>query len=142
MPLPGWRNVNEMIAALIPAVSGILDKFVPDADTKNKLAHEIATMSEKHAQEALLAQLEINKAEAASGSLFKGGWRPAVGWVCAIAFAYHFILKDLIIFGASFAGLELPEMPEFDMGTLLTVLGGMLGIGGLRTYEKKSGLTK
>tara|TARA_R100001163_G_scaffold54279_1_gene41644 strand:- start:6675 stop:7103 length:429 start_codon:yes stop_codon:yes gene_type:complete len=142
MPVSGWGDVNKMIAALIPAVSGILDKFVPDADTKNKLAHEIATMSEKHAQEALLAQLEINKAEAASGSLFKGGWRPAVGWVCAIAFAYHFILKDLIIFGASFAGLELPEMPEFDMGTLLTVLGGMLGIGTLRTYEKKSGLTK
>ena len=131
-----------MLQALIPAVSGILDKFVPDADTKNKLAHEIATMSERHAQEALLAQLEINKAEAASGSLFKGGWRPAVGWVCAIAFAYHFILKDLIIFGASFAGLDLPDLPEFDMGTLLTVLGGMLGIGGLRTYEKKSGLTK
>ena len=142
MPVFAWGDVNKMITALIPAVSGILDKFVPDADTKNKLAHEIATMSEKHAQEALLAQLEINKAEAASGSLFKGGWRPAVGWVCAIAFAYHFILKDLIIFGASFAGLELPEMPEFDMGTLLTVLGGMLGIGGLRTYEKKSGLTK
>jgi len=118
-----------MIAALIPAVSGILDKFVPDADTKNKLAHEIATMSERHAQEALLAQLEINKAEAASGSLFKGGWRPAVGWVCAIAFAYHFILKDLIIFGASFAGLDLPDLPEFDLGTLFTVLGGMLGIG-------------
>ena len=131
-----------MIQALIPAVSGILDKFVPDADTKNKLAHEIATMSEKHAQEALLAQLEINKAEAASGSLFKGGWRPAVGWVCAIAFAYHFILKDLIIFGATFAGVDLPEMPEFDMGTLLTVLGGMLGIGSLRTYEKQKGLTK
>ncbi len=142
MPEATGGNVDTMIAALIPAVSGILDKFVPDADTKNKLAHEIATMSERHAQEALLAQLEINKAEAASGSLFKGGWRPAVGWVCAIAFAYHFILKDLIIFGASFAGLELPEMPEFDMGTLLTVLGGMLGIGGLRTYEKKSGLTK
>jgi len=142
MPEIAGGNVNQMIAALIPAVSGILDKFVPDADTKNKLAHEIATMSERHAQEALLAQLAINKAEAASGSLFKGGWRPAVGWVCAIAFAYHFILKDLIIFGASFAGLELPEMPEFDMGTLLTVLGGMLGIGGLRTYEKKSGLTK
>jgi hypothetical protein len=142
MPEATRGNVNKMISALIPAVTGILDKFVPDADTKNKLAHEIATMSERHAQEALLAQLEINKAEAASGSLFKGGWRPAVGWVCAIAFAYHFILKDLIIFGASFAGLELPEMPEFDMGTLLTVLGGMLGIGGLRTYEKKSGLTK
>ena len=90
-------------------------------------------MSERNAEEALIAQLEINKAEAASGSLFKGGWRPAVGWVCAIAFAYHFIPKDFIIFGASFAGLELPEMPEFDMGTLLTVLGGLLVIGGPRT---------
>ena len=131
-----------MIQALIGPVTGLLDKFIEDKDQKNKLAHELATMADQHAQQALLAQLEINKAEAASGSLFKGGWRPAVGWVCAIAFAYHFILKDLIIFGATFAGVDLPEMPEFDMGTLLTVLGGMLGIGGLRTYEKKSGLTK
>ena len=131
-----------MIQALIGPVTGLLDKFIEDKDQKAKLAHEIATMSERHAQEALLAQVEINKAEAASGSLFKGGWRPAVGWVCAIAFAYHFILKDLLVFGASLAGYELPDLPEFDMGTLLTVLGGMLGIGSLRTYEKQKGLTK
>ena len=131
-----------MIQALIGPVTGWLDKFIEDKDQKNKLAHELATMADQHAQQALLAQLEINKAEAASGSLFKGGWRPAVGWVCAIAFAYHFILKDLIIFGATFAGVDLPEMPDFDMGTLLTVLGGMLGIGSLRTYEKQKGLTK
>ena len=131
-----------MIQALIGPVTGLLDKFIEDKDQKNKLAHELATMADQHAQQALLAQLEINKAEAASGSLFKGGWRPAVGWVCAIAFAYHFILKDLIIFGATFAGVDLHEMPEFDMGTLLTVLGGMLGIGSLRTYEKQKGLTK
>ena len=131
-----------MLQALIGPVTGLLDKFIPDADQKAKLAHEIATMSEKHTQEALLAQLEINKAEAQSGSLFKGGWRPAVGWTCAIAFLYHFILKDLIIFGCAIGGVELPELPEFDMGTLLTVLGGMLGIGGLRTYEKQKGLTK
>ena len=132
----------SIVNALIGPVGNILDKFIEDKDQKAKLAHEIATMSEKHAQEAMLAQLEINKAEAASGSIFKGGWRPAVGWVCAIAFAYQFILKDLIIFCASFAGADLPELPEFDMGTLLTVLGGMLGIGGLRTYEKQKGLTK
>ena len=131
-----------MIHALIGPVTGLLDKFIEDKDQKNKLAHELATMADQHAQQALLAQLEINKAAAARGSLFKGGWRPAVGWVCAIAFAYHFILKDLIIFGATFAGVDLPEMPEFDMGTLLTVLGGMLGIGSLRTYEKQKGLTK
>ena len=52
-------------------------------------------MADKHAQQLNLAQIEVNKAEAASGSFFKGGWRPAVGWVCAVAFAYHFILKDL-----------------------------------------------
>ena len=126
-----------MIQALIGPVTGLLDKFIEDKDQKAKLAHDLATMADKHAQQIALAQIEVNKAEAASGSLFKGGWRPAVGWVCAIAFAYHFIIKDLIIFGASFAGAELPELPEFDMGTLLTVLGGMLGIGGLRTYEKQ-----
>jgi hypothetical protein len=131
-----------MLQALIGPVTGLLDKFIPDADEKARIAHELATMSEKHAQQLALAQIEVNKAEAASGSLFKGGWRPAVGWVCAIAFMYHFILKDLIIFGASFAGYQLPELPDFDMGTLLTVLGGMLGIGSLRTYEKQKGLTK
>jgi ABC-type lipopolysaccharide export system ATPase subunit len=144
MELQGFaqRSIVKMIQALIGPVTGLLDKFIEDKDQKNKLAHELATMADQHAQQALLAQLEINKAEAASGSVFKGGWRPAVGWVCAIAFAYHFILKDLIIFGAIFAGVDLPEMPEFDMGTLLTVLGGMLGIGSLRTYEKQKGLTK
>jgi len=131
-----------MLQTLIGPVTGLLDKFIEDKDQKAKLAHDLATMADKHAQQIALAQIEVNKAEAASGSLFKGGWRPAVGWVCAIAFAYHFIVKDLIIFGASFAGAELPELPEFDMGTLLTVLGGMLGIGGLRTYEKQKGITK
>ena len=90
-----------MIQALIGPVTGLLDKFIEDKDQKAKLAHDLATMADKHAQQIALAQIEVNKAEAASGSLFKGGWRPAVGWVCAIAFAYHFIIKDLIIFGAS-----------------------------------------
>ena len=131
-----------MISALIGPVTGLLDKFIPDADEKARIAHELATMGERHAQEALLAQLEINKAEAASGSVFKGGWRPAVGWVCASAFAYHFVLQPILLFVVALTGTELPTLPEFDMSTLLPVLGGMLGIGGLRSYEKKQGLTK
>ena len=131
-----------MLQALIGPVTGLLDKFIPDADEKARIAHELATMSEKHAQQLALSQIEVNKAEAASGSIFKGGWRPAVGWVCVIAFAYHFIVKDLVVFICAASGVELPDLPEFDMGTLLTVLGGMLGIGGLRTYEKQKGLTK
>ena len=132
----------SLISSLIGPVTGILDKVIEDKDQKAKLAHEIATMSDTHAQQALLSQLEINKAEAASGSLFKGGWRPFVGWVCGVAFAYHFVLQPLIVFILTVFGSDIPELPEFDMSTLLTTLGGLLGIGGLRTYEKKSGLTK
>ena len=132
----------SVLTSLVGPVTGLLDKFIEDKDQKAKLAHEIATMGEKHAQEAMLAQLEINKAEAASGSLFKGGWRPFVGWTCGIAFAYHFVLQPLLIFVFAYIGLETPDLPKFDVGTLLPVLGGMLGIGGLRSYEKTKGLTK
>ena len=127
---------------LIQPVSKILDKAIPDQDLKRKLSHEIATMSEKHAQDLALAQIEVNAAEAASGSLFKGGWRPFVGWVCGVAFCYHFILQPVIIFIVALIGMDIPDLPSFEMGTLLTVLGGMLGIGSLRTYEKQKGLTK
>ncbi len=132
----------SLLSSLIEPVSNLLDKAIPDQDLKRKLSHEIATMSEKHAQELALAQIKVNAAEAASGSLFKGGWRPCVGWLCAIAFGYHFVFQPVIIFVVALIGIEIPELPEFDMGTLLTVLGGMLGIGGLRTYEKQKGLTK
>jgi hypothetical protein len=131
-----------MLNNLIGPVTGLLDKFVEDKDQKAALAHEIATMSEKHAQELAKGQLEVNKAEAASGSVFKGGWRPAIGWVCASAFAYHFVLQPLIVFGVLTAGVDLPPLPEFDMASLMTVMMGMLGLGGLRTYEKQRGITK
>ena len=132
----------SLLNTLIGPATQLLDKFVEDKDQKAKLAHELATMADIHAQQAMRAQLEINKAEAASGSLFKGGWRPAVGWICAIAFAYHFVLQPLIIFVVAIVGVDIPNLPEFQMNTLLTVLGGLLGIGGLRTYEKQKGLTK
>jgi hypothetical protein len=131
-----------MIQSLIGPVTGLLDKFIEDKDQKAKLAHEIATMGEKHAQQLAMSQIEVNKAEAASGSIFKGGWRPFVGWTCGIAFAYHFVLQPFFIFIFAYIGIETPDLPEFDIGTLLPVLGGMLGIGGLRTYEKQKGLTK
>ena len=132
----------SILTSLIGPVTGILDKVIPDKDMKAKLAHELATMADTHAQQALLAQLEINKAEAASGSVFKGGWRPFVGWVCGIALLYHFILSPLILLGITLTGIEIPPIPAFDMGSLMTVLMGMLGLGGLRTYEKQKGLTK
>tara|TARA_R110001592_G_scaffold232762_1_gene490198 strand:- start:195 stop:596 length:402 start_codon:yes stop_codon:yes gene_type:complete len=132
----------SLLNNLIGPVTGILDKVIEDKDQKAKLAHELATMADKLSHEQQLAQIEVNKAEAASGSLFKGGWRPFIGWVCGIAFCYHFVIQPLIIFVVAIVGVDIPDLPEFQMNTLLTVLGGLLGIGGLRTYEKQKGLTK
>ena len=132
----------SLLNSLIGPATQILDKFVEDKAQKAKLAHELATMADRLANEQQLAQIAVNKEEAASGSLFKGGWRPFVGWVCGVAFFYHFVLQPVIIFVVAIIGVNVPDLPEFQMNTLLTVLGGLLGIGGLRTYEKQKGLTK
>lgn len=114
--------------ALIEPISNILDKFVEDKDAKAKLAHEIATMAQRHAQEIAIAQIEVNKVEA-KGSFWQSGWRPAVGWVCVAGFAINFLISPLAAaFGVS--------IPQADTGTMLPVLMGMLGLGSLRTFEK------
>ena len=130
------------LSSLIEPVTGILDKFVEDKDQKAKLAHEISTMADRHAQQLALAQIEVNKAEAASNSVWKGGWRPFVGWVCGTAFAYHFVIQPLAIFGLAAYGMEVPALPDCEMGQLMTVLMGMLGLGGLRSFEKTKGVAR
>jgi len=131
-----------MIQALIGPVTGLLDKFIEDKDAKNAMAHEIATMAERAAHEAAMAQVEVNKAEAQHRSIFVAGWRPFIGWTCGVALAYHFVLAPLIVFGVAWYGAEIPESPTFDMDSLMTVLLGMLGLGGMRTFEKAKGITK
>ena len=87
-----------MLSALIGPVTGLLDKFVEDKDQKNALAHEIATLAEKQAHEAAMAQVATNQAEAKHRSVFVAGWRPFIGWTCGVALAYHFVLTPLILF--------------------------------------------
>tara|TARA_R110002110_G_scaffold203066_1_gene414214 strand:+ start:246 stop:641 length:396 start_codon:yes stop_codon:yes gene_type:complete len=131
-----------LLQSLIGPVTGLLDKFIPDADEKAKLAHEIATMAEKQAHEANMGQLEINKMEAQHRSVFIAGWRPFLGWGLSFAMIWHFVLVPMISFGFAYGGIEAPELPAFDMESLMTVLMGMLGLGGLRTFEKTKGLAK
>ena len=131
-----------MLDLLIGPVTSLLDKFIPDAEEKARLAHDIATLAEKQAHEIALAQIKVNEEEAKSGSIFRGGWRPFIGWTCGIAFGYHFVFQPLIVFFAIVGGIEIPELPEFDMSSLLTVLGGLLGLGSLRTFEKFKGVDK
>jgi hypothetical protein len=131
-----------LLDTLIGPVTSIIDKIVPDKDQAAKLAHEIATMSEKMANEQMLAQLEVNKAEAASGSLFKGGWRPAIGWICGLALFWSFILQPFLVFFLLVFGVDLPPLPEVGTADLMPILLGMLGLGGLRSYEKIQKVTK
>jgi|TARA_R100001198_G_scaffold34006_1_gene18393 hypothetical protein len=118
----------SIVNALIGPVSGLLDKFIEDKDQKNALAHEIATMSERHAHEALKGQLEINKVEAAHKSLFVAGWRPAIGWVCMLGLLYNTIIANVLSIWV--------EVPEVDTTLLVPVMMGMLGLGAMRSYEK------
>ena len=126
-----------MIDKLIGPITSIVDKFVVDKDLKMQLQHELETALHS----ANLAQLEVNKAEAAHKSIFVAGWRPFVGWVCGVALAYHFILAPLLQFGFALGGIE-QDLPEFEFGQLSTVLMGMLGLGGLRTFEKMKGVSR
>ena len=118
----------SIVNALIGPVSGLLDKFIEDKDQKNALAHEIATMSERHAHEALKGQLEINKVEAAHKSLFVAGWRPAIGWGCMLGLLYNTIIANVLSIWI--------EVPEVDTTLLVPVMMGMLGLGAMRSYEK------
>ena len=131
-----------MIQALIGPVTGLLDKFIEDKDQKNKLAHELATMADNHAQELAKGQLAINKTEAAHRSLFVAGWRPFIGWTCGVALMAHFVLFPATDFVVAYMGYDIPPMHAFDMASLMTVLLGMLGLGGMRSFEKMKGVSK
>jgi hypothetical protein len=130
-----------MLDLLIGPVTSLLDKFIEDKDQKAKLAHEIATLAEKQAHESLMGQLDINKEEAKHRSVFIAGWRPFVGWTCGLALLYHYLIQPILIFAFTAYGITI-DLPEFDMASLLTVLMGMLGLGGLRTFEKFKGVAK
>lgn len=123
-----------MWQSLIQPVSGLLDKFIEDKDQKARLAHEIGTMAERHAQQIALAQIEVNKAEA-KGNWFQSSWRPATAWVCVAGFAVNFLISPLAVpFGIN--------IPQADTSTMLPVLMGMLGLGSMRTVERVKGVGK
>ena len=126
------------IASIIAGpIAGILDKFIPDKDEANRLAFEIATMAEKQAHEQILAQVEVNKTEAASPSIFVSGWRPFIGWVCGLAMAFNYVALPIL---ESFDVVE--GVAPLDLEVMMPVLLGMLGLGGMRSYEKRNGVAR
>jgi hypothetical protein len=139
--MPAWLE-------LIPAISTLLDRIIPDPIAREKAKIEL--MNAERAQDleafklAISAdqlQTSINQQEAASTDRFVAGWRPFIGWVCGFAFAYHFIAQPLLAFLIANAGHSV-ILPSFNIDQLSTVLMGMLGLGGLRTIEKVKNAAK
>tara|TARA_R100001440_G_scaffold31689_1_gene50314 strand:- start:99 stop:488 length:390 start_codon:yes stop_codon:yes gene_type:complete len=129
-----------MIQALIAPATKLLGKFIEDKDTKNKIAFELSTMAEKHAQQLALAQIKVNEQEA-KGNWFQSSWRPLIGWICGLSLAINYLVSPIC------AGFGI-NVPQADMSVMMPLLLGMLGIGGLRSFEKvkkvdtKKGISK
>lgn len=134
-----------MWTALIPLIGTIVEKVIPDpqaaADAKLRVM-ELAQKGELAVLDAdlklAIGQIEVNKAEATT-DMFRGGWRPAVGWICAAGLAYQFILQPVLPWLVALFGAQVPPLPAIDNETLMVLLTGMLGLSGLRTFERVKG---
>tara|TARA_R100000005_G_C4944589_1_gene167654 strand:+ start:461 stop:841 length:381 start_codon:yes stop_codon:yes gene_type:complete len=116
------------LLSLIGPATKLIGKFVKDKDLQQKLSHDIATMAEKHAQQLALQQIEVNKAEA-KGNWFQSSWRPLIGWICGLSLAINYMVSPIM---AGFGVI----IPQADMSVMMPLLFGMLGISGLRSFDK------
>ena len=131
---------------ILPAVIPLLDKILPDPAQKEAAKLKVLELAQAGELAALnadmqlaLGQMEINKAEA-STDLFRGGWRPAVGWTCVAGLVYQFLLMPILPWVVQLSGGSVPPLPAIDNETLMVLLTGMLGLGGLRSFEKVKGI--
>jgi len=123
-----------MLEQLIAPVTSLLDKWIPDATEKQKIAYELSTLSERHAQELAVAQIKLNTAEA-KGNWFQSSWRPLCGYICVASLAVNFLISPMA------AGFGI-DIPQADGGTLMPILGGLLGLGSMRSAERIKGVGK
>ena len=130
---------GEGLAQPVEAIGNVLDKlFTSDGEKLDKQA-----VLARLAQQPHLAQIELNKVEAQHRTVFVAGWRPFVGWVCGVALAWHFILFDLLNWVTLNFFPHVTQLPELTgTDTLITVLVALLGLGGMRTFEKFAGRAK
>jgi len=131
-----------MVLPLIPILgfaTTLIERLIPDKQAQAKAKLELIKLEQEGELSKIQGQLQINMKEAQSSSIFVAGWRPFVGWTCGSAFAYNFVLQPFLIFGFTMSGYPVPILPSLDMGILLAVLGGMLGIGSMRSFDKLKG---
>lgn len=113
----------------------VLDKFIPDPAAKAEAEAALRQSLQQWDEQ----QNKVNAIEAQSNSLFVAGWRPCVGWVCCAALAWTYIAQPMLAFALAQMGY-LTVLPRLDMGEMMPILLGMLGLGGLRSWEKTKGV--
>ena len=118
----------------------LIDRWFPDKEKAAQAEMEFFRLAQEGDLKVALAQLEVNAREAQNPSLFVSGWRPAVGWGCALGFVYTAIAQPMLVWFADIAQVAHPPAVNSDL--LLSVLGALLGIGGLRTLEKIRGVAR
>ena len=134
--------IASLVSAILPGVTDIIGRFLPeDKEARAKAEREIEQQLSTHLARIDIAQLEVNKEEAKSRNIFIAGWRPFIGWTCGLALCWTYILQPIAQFVLAQTG-HLIDLPGLDMSTMMPVLLGMLGLGGLRTWEKQRGVTK
>lgn len=130
-----------IVTALLPMLGTILDRVIPDKAASEKAKLEMQAALLDAAVKGDLGQMEINKAEAAHQSVFVAGWRPAVGWICASALAYSYIVVPLVGTVLTLMGKPVLKLPVLD-ANLWELMAGMLGMGALRSWDKAQALKK
>ena len=125
----------DPVTALLDIGGKVIDKVWPDPVQAANAKFELFKLQQSGELQQLAGQMEINKVEAANPSLFVSGWRPFIGWVCGLGLLYQFLLYPALVG-------YLTKLQALDIGTLLTLLTGMLGLGALRTQEKLGGVAK
>lgn len=129
----------DPVSIILDIGSKVIDRIWPDPAAAASAKLELFKMQQSGELAAMTGQLDVNKIEAASASVFVSGWRPFVGWVCGSGLAIQYIVAPMVTWLATLAGHPV-VFPNLDMGTLITLLGGLLGMGALRTVEKLNGV--
>lgn len=141
------KGVLEGIGGLATSIRTAITGEAPiTAEQRTQIELQLAAM-EAAAQKAaadfdmaqMQGQVELDKIEAQSPSLFKSGWRPGVGWICAFALGYQFLVRPILPWVVATCGWQVAPMPPLEMEGLNYILGGILGLGGMRTFERIKG---
>lgn len=149
----------NLVEILVGPITSLLDKVIPDKDKARQLAHDVTILVESNVHAQMMAQNAVNEAQAQHGSIFVAGARPAIMWICGAGLAWNFVIQPIImwiafmipqcpvidgnfVYSQGFCAPDLSGAPQLDIAELTTILLGMLGLGTMRSYEKKNGVAR